>query len=166
MVKSGVRSKLRMRYRFLAIWLIILLSMAAGVFFYATGRHMAQVYDRAAADSLISAKKTFLHDTINNVIIEIERTRENFYQYYKNMLNSTENILVEYYTFDPDNFINISSRLISSAAYRDTFEMLIYENTSGELKYSSDSRFNGETTNEAVARLRDQKQQFISFALQ
>lgn len=44
--------------------------------------------------------------------------------------------------------------------------MLIYENTSGELKYSSDSRFNGETTNEAVARLRDQKQQFISFALQ
>jgi hypothetical protein len=57
MVKSGVRSKLRMRYRFLAIWLIILLSMAAGVFFYATDRHMAQVYDRAAADSLISAKK-------------------------------------------------------------------------------------------------------------
>jgi hypothetical protein len=82
------------------------------------------------------------------------------------MLNSTENILVEYYTYDPDNFINISSRLISSAAYRDTFEMLIYENTSGELKYSSDSHFNGETTNEAVASLRDQKQQFISFALQ
>lgn len=130
-------SRIRTRYRLFSVCLILLLSLSAGVFFAVALDNVGSSYEEAGRNSLITAKRSFLRDTIENLIQGIDRTRNGFYRYYNDMLISAEGVLIDYYASDADSFVTKSGELFSSRAYRNVLRILIFNNDGKRLVYSS-----------------------------
>lgn len=130
-------SRIRTRYRLFSVCLILLLSLSAGVFFAVALDNVGSSYEEAGRNSLITAKRSFLRDTIENLIQDIDRTRDGFYRYYNDMLISAEGVLIDYYASDADSFVTKSGELFSSRAYRNVLRILIFNNDGKRLVYSS-----------------------------
>ena len=112
-------ARIRTRYRIFTVCLILLLSLSAGVFFAVELNKTGLSYEEAGRDSLITAKKTFLRDTINNLIQDIDGTSEGYYSYYRDLLISAEGLLIDYYNTDHKTFVAKAGNLFSSKSYRD-----------------------------------------------
>ncbi len=130
-------ARIRTRYRIFTVCLILLLSLSAGVFFAVALNKTGLSYEEAGRDSLITAKRSFLRNNIENLIQDIDRTRDGFYRYYNDMLISAEGVLIDYYASDADSFVTKSGELFSSRAYRNVLRILIFNNDGKRLVYSS-----------------------------
>lgn len=157
-------ARIRTRYRIFTVCLILLLSLSAGVFFAVALNKTGLSYEEAGRDSLITAKKTFLRDTINNLIQDIDGTREGYYSYYRDLLISAEGLLIDYYNTDPENFVAKAGNLFSSKSYRDALRLLVFKNT-GELEYSSQPDTDYQSIAAARLDLLSKKQNTTGFVL-
>lgn len=63
-------------YRLASAALIIVICAMISYFYMASFEHMGQIYQEETKNTILALKKSFLHDTVNNLINEIDEARE------------------------------------------------------------------------------------------
>ncbi len=124
----------RDKYRVLMIVSMLILGAAiSGVYNVAINK-IEEAYQQNTTEGITEAKKTFLKDTVNNVILMIERKQNDQISYYNHLTADIKNELDGLYTSDNGNFLNSSVELLKE---REIFSVIIIENQGGKILYTS-----------------------------
>lgn len=139
--------KIRMKYRIILISVFIIMGLVICFMYFYTTNKSLQTYQESAEKSIIDIKKIFLKDTVNNVILEIEKKQENRAMYYKYILNEVANTLDFYYEgVSSESFLDDAIKYLQNKDYAN-INIQITKKNSDELLYKNfDSAFGNITT--------------------
>ena len=124
----------RNRYRVLIICSLLILGLTISVAYNVAINKIEKAYQENVAEGIIEAKKNFLKDTVNNVILVIDRMQDEQMSYYTHLAEDIKKELDGLYATDNEDFLNSSVDLLDK---NDNFSVIIIENEGGEILYSS-----------------------------
>lgn len=96
--------KLQWQYRVLLLSIVVLISLVFGAMYLQNLTVERRIYEQYARDSIITIKKDFLKDNVNNMIRIIDGKRQEQAAFYRYMAERVSSRLALYETYAPDNF--------------------------------------------------------------
>lgn len=130
---DGIRNK----YRIMLIVILLIMGVSISAIFFTTLNRIEDTYQDYAKESIIDSKKTFLKDTVNNVILEIEQKQYEQVEYYKNLSEVIGKFLDQYYSSSPDISIDFFIKYFETERKIVDFSFIIIEKSTGSVVYSN-----------------------------
>lgn len=130
---DGIRNK----YRIMLIVILLIMGVSISAIFFTTLNKAEDTYQDYAKESIIDVKKTFLKDTVNNVILEIERKQDEQSEYFKNLSEAIGKFLDQYCLFSSDISIDFSIKYFENEKTIADFSFIIIEKATGNIVYSN-----------------------------
>lgn len=126
--------QLRTKYRTLIISALIILGIAISIAYVTSVSKIEKANYETIRASIIETKKSFIKDTVNNIIVDIEERQNTQVQYYLNSANNIKNTLAGLSYSTSDTFFNESKNLFNK---NEDFSVFIIEPQTGKIRYLS-----------------------------
>lgn len=125
---------IRNKYRNLIIVALVVLGLAISFVYNVAADQMGKTYQGSARESIVEVKKSFLKDTVNNVILRIERKQNEQVEWYKHLAEDIKISLENYNGSSGEMFLSLSMERFQSS---DDFSVFIAERQTQTIIYSS-----------------------------
>ncbi|NLK73207.1 MAG: diguanylate cyclase [Clostridiales bacterium] len=130
---ESIRSKY---IKFIIVVLLLMAVIISYIYMVSLGK-VERTYQNYAKDSIIDLKKIYLKDTVNNVILEIERIQKEHIALYKLISKGIGKTLDGFYKETEEMFLKLSIDFFSSSQNQAGFSLLIFQKVSGQIVYNS-----------------------------
>jgi len=127
---------IRKKYRLIIVIVLLTICVAISAAYISVLNRIKDTYQSCATDTFINEKKTFLKDTVNNVIFEMESKQEEQVDFYSRILGDIINALDVYYQNSPAKFIDFSIDIFQGSE-NSAFSFVIVKRNTGDIVYSS-----------------------------
>lgn len=127
--------EIRFKYKLLIFSTIIIMCSFLSVIYISYSFNVEVAYRRHAQQSIVDIKKSFLSDTVNNVIYNIEQKDKEVKKYYKNILNEYANNFKKYYSLAPESFLISIIEHFDNIKNKDMFTILIVDKKTNQIVY-------------------------------
>lgn len=126
---------LRGKYRVLIIVSLIFFGLTISLVYNFAIKRIEKAYKETVVSSTIESKKTFIKDTVNNVLLGIERKREDNIKSSRHLADDIEKILGSFDTSDKE-FVN---SVIDMFENNPDFSAFVTDAKTGNIIYSSEA---------------------------
>ncbi len=126
--------QIRTKYRALIISALIALGIANSIAYVTSVSKIEKENYETIRESIIETKKSFIKDTVNNVIVDIEQMQNNQAKYYLNLANSIKNSLAGLSYSTNDIFLDASIKLFDE---NEDFSVFIIDPQTEKIRYQS-----------------------------
>jgi len=127
------------KYRIFIVVMIILSCIYSGLFFVFSVDKISSVYIQESKDSILQLKKTFLKDTVNNLIREIDVERELQAVFFEDEVEKTFSTLNFSLGNSDDVFKDEFIKYFEIDAQEDFYTIIIWDNTTGKEVYDPEN---------------------------
>lgn len=128
---------IRNKYRkFLIIVLLFMALLISYIYIVSLGK-VESTYQGYAKDSIIDIKKSYLKDTVNNVILAIERKQIEQVDYYNMISDGIGKTIDSFYKETEEAFLELTIDLFTSTQNEAGFSLLIVQNSTGRIIYNT-----------------------------
>lgn len=130
---------MKRKYRILTTTLIIAICLLISIYSLFTYKKIGEIYRDETRTAIINIKKSFLKNTVDNLIFEIESDRKNLAEMYKKyIVRRYDTLTMENHLSDNefvDYFINRFSLDINVDSYLDYWTVFLWNNSSNQTLY-------------------------------
>jgi diguanylate cyclase (GGDEF)-like protein len=134
-------NSVRKKYQILIISVLLIFGIIISIVYSYALDSVERNYRNSAGEGIIEVKKSFLEDTVNNLILSIDVTRKEQIDYYARVMSDIDTILSGYLPSDADVFTD--SVIKELQRYKEISAVLIVKET-GEVKYKTEDRIDQE----------------------
>ena len=152
------------KIRIFSVIFIILMSIMTSYFYIESHNAFGKIYQDETRNTIVDIKKTFLKDTIENLITEIDIEREIEYERYSYFV-SLRGTSLELASKEDDEFLEFAKNRfdadINNLGKNNYWTVFFWDNTTNEVIYDTQNECNGNPDiNQVVAKL---KSEFLSY---
>lgn len=125
------------KYRIATVLLILVICIVTIFFYLLSYNKISAIYSGQTQQVILDLKKSFLKDTVNNLICEIGTKRETKIKYYKRIMDKRYKELNEKSNLNNDEFINFFINLFKSESNPNLWIVHIWDNKKNKVVYDS-----------------------------
>ena len=133
--------KIRAVYIVLLISFIIFLLILMNYFYISTLRHVEVLYARYTKERIIDMKKSFLKDSVNNIIENIKLVQMETRTLNSRRTAITNRTLIEYYESNKENFLQKTIDYFDMEDTKEVFTVVILDRSTGEVLYDKNLNY-------------------------
>ncbi|MDD2481496.1 MAG: sensor domain-containing diguanylate cyclase [Lutispora sp.] len=123
-------------YIYILLFIMIICSISISIFIYSI-KNVEKIYGENIQQSVNDIKKTFLKDTVNNVIFKIDQTHNQITNQYVVLANKSIRIFDEYNKLAPEKFLGLVINYFDQYKDKKAFEVIVLDKSANEIVYES-----------------------------
>lgn len=129
-------SLIKNKYRFSAITIVLTIFLIITSFYIISFCKIKDIYSSQTEKTILDIKKTFISDTINNLIYEINNEKSNNILVYNSILNRRYNLINSWNNLSYSSYINSIYNLFENSSDNDFWTIILYDSQTNEILYS------------------------------
>lgn len=129
-------SLIKNKYRVSSITIVITIFLIITSFYVISFYKINDIYSCQTEETIIDIKRTFISDTINNLIYEIGVEKSNNIIIYKNILNRRYNLINSWDKLSYLDYIDNISKLFKNSSDIEFWTIILYDTQTKEVVYS------------------------------
>lgn len=126
---------IRKTYKTLILIIILLTGIAISAIYMITIQRIEGIHQSSTAATMVQAKKDFLKDNVDNLILAMDTRRGSLKEYYGAYLVRVQRNLDEYQRLSPSEFVSLSSQYFEDNARKSAFAVIITQLPQGQVVY-------------------------------
>jgi len=130
---------IRKLYVVLLASLLIFLVVFMNYFYVSTLKDLEVLYAKYTKDRIIDIKKSFLKNSVDNMILSIQRIKANNIALYKNRSERASKVLAEYYEANENSFLKKAISYFEIEGTKEAFTVFIIDRTTNDILYENKS---------------------------
>lgn len=116
---------IRKTYKLLVLIIILVTGIAISAIYMVTIQRIENIHQESTAATMVQAKKDFLKDNVDNLILAMDTRRENIREYYEAYLVRVQRNLDEYQRLSPSEFLSLSRDYFEDNARKSAFAVIM-----------------------------------------
>lgn len=124
------------KYRFSAITIVLTIFLIITSFYIISFCKIKAIYSSQTEETILDIKKTFISDTINNLIYEINNEKSNNTSVYNSILNRRYNLINSWNNLSYSIYLDNIYNLFENSSDNDFWTIILYDSETNEILYS------------------------------
>lgn len=124
------------KYRLSTITIVIAIFFIITSFYVISFYKIKGIYSSQTEKTIIDMKKTFISDTINNLIYEINSEKSNNISVYNNTLNRRYKLINSLNKLSYSDYLDSISKFFENSSNNEFWTIILYDSQSNEIIYS------------------------------
>lgn len=122
-----IMDNIRKTYKLLVLIIILVTGIAISAIYMVTIQRIENIHQESTAATMVQAKKDFLKDNVDNLILAMDTRRENIREYYEAYLVRVQRNLDEYQRLSPSEFLSLSRDYFEDNARKSAFSVMVIQ---------------------------------------
>ena len=121
----GIMDNIRKTYKTLILIIILVTGIAISAIYMVTIQRIEKIHQESTAATMVQAKKDFLKDNVDNLILAMDTRRDTLKKYYTDYLLRIQRNLDNYQQYTASGFIDQTRDFFEDPARKSAFAVLI-----------------------------------------